>query len=185
MCVLFEDLRHRRLIASDARFGAAVLLAKLTAERSRDGAVACRQGEASVIDLGQDRWRRPAIMIGLGLAAAMPAAAQPVLGMLSRLDTGKWELRPRDGSGRVESLCVSEGYRLIQLRHPAIRCDRYIVDDQPNDVTVQYTCRGKGYGRTRIRRENSQLVQIETQGIADGQPFSVVAEGRRVGDCPA
>jgi hypothetical protein len=48
---------------------------------------------------------------------------------------------------------------------------------------VQYTCRGRGYGRTHIRRETSRLVQIDTQGIADGRPFAFAAEARRVGDC--
>jgi len=137
-----------------------------------------------VINHRAHRLRRPLAVIGLCLGLAMPAVAQPVLGMLSRLDPGRWELRARDGVRPVETLCVSDGYRLIQLRHPGARCERYIVNDEPNDVTVQYACRGKGYGRTRIRRENAQLVQIETQGIADGQPFSFVAEGRRVGDCP-
>lgn len=144
---------------------------------------AVRMGEASVIKLGQHLCCRSAAVIGLCLAVAVPVAAQPGLGMLARLDPGKWELRPRDGAGPPEALCVKEGIRLIQLRHPGTQCERYIVDDQPNDLTVQYTCRGKGYGRTRIRRENSQLVQIESQGIADGKPFSFVAEGRRVGDC--
>ena len=50
---------------------------------------------------------------------------------------------------------------------------------------VQYTCRGKGYGRTQIRRESNRLVQIDSQGIADGLPFSFSAEARRVGDCAA
>lgn len=126
------------------------------------------------------------MVVGLGAAVAVPALAQrPVLAMLGRLEPGKWELRARDSVGRVESLCVRDLYRLVQLRHPGAACERYIVEEQPNDVTVQYTCRGKGYGRTRIRRENAHLVQIESQGIAEGLPFAFVAEGRRVGDCPA
>ena len=50
---------------------------------------------------------------------------------------------------------------------------------------MQYTCRGRGYGRTHIRRETGRLVQIESQGIVDGLPFDFVAEGRRIGECPA
>jgi hypothetical protein len=50
-------------------------------------------------------------------------------------------------------------------------------------VVVQYTCRGKGYGRTHIRRETGRLVQIDSQGIAGGLPFEFSAEARRVGDC--
>ena len=52
-----------------------------------------------------------------------------------------------------------------------------------SDVTVQYTCPGRGFGRTHIRRETRRLVQIDTQGVAEGLPFSASIEGRRVGDC--
>jgi len=51
-------------------------------------------------------------------------------------------------------------------------------------VTVQYTCRGLGYGRTAIRRESSRLVQVQSQGIAEGLPFEISGEARRIGDCP-
>lgn len=118
---------------------------------------------------------------------AMPASGQKAsLAMLDQLDRGRWELRLRDQDGSVQTLCLQDGRRLIQLRHPQNICERFVVDDQVDDVTVQYTCRGRGYGRTHIRRESRRLVQIETQGIAaDGLPFNFLAEGRRVGDCPA
>ena len=60
-----------------------------------------------------------------------------------------------------------------------------MVQDNNSEVIVQYTCRGKGYGRTHIRRETSRLVQIDSQGIAGGLPFEFSAEARRVGDCSA
>ena len=133
--------------------------------------------------------RKLRVMLGAGLFAlglAVPAAGQkPPLAMLDQLERGRWELRMRDGAGTIQSICLSDGRRLIQLRHPLNSCERFVVDDEASDVTVQYTCRGRGYGRTHIRRESARLVQIETQGIAEGQPFNFVAEGRRVGDCPA
>ena len=58
-----------------------------------------------------------------------------------------------------------------------------MVDDGPNEVIVQYTCRGNGYGRTRIRRETTALVQVESQGVAGGMPFNVIGEARKVGAC--
>ena len=116
--------------------------------------------------------------------AAFPASGQrPPLAMLDQLDIGQWELRLRDGRKLVERLCVNNGRRLIQLRHLEPTCDRYIIDDKPGEVTVQYTCRGRGYGRTHIRRETNQLVQIDSQGIAEGLPFDFIAEARRIGDC--
>ncbi|MDE2406174.1 MAG: hypothetical protein KGM17_16000 [Sphingomonadales bacterium] len=122
--------------------------------------------------------------IGAAPAAAPAAAQAPGLAMLDRLESGRWELREHGQSSRApETLCISSGRRLIQLRHQAVTCESYVVDDGPLDVTVQYTCRGRGYGRTHIRRESSRLVQVESQGIADGFPFDFAAEGRRVGDC--
>ena len=133
--------------------------------------------------------RKLRVMLGAGLFAlglAVPATGQkPPLAMLDQLERGRWELRMRDGAGTIQSICLSDGRRLIQLRHPLNSCERFVVDDEASDVTVQYTCRGRGYGRTHIRRESTRLVQIETQGIAEGLPFNFVAEGRRVGDCPA
>ncbi|MFT4027605.1 MAG: hypothetical protein QM676_12500 [Novosphingobium sp.] len=104
------------------------------------------------------------------------------LGMLDRLEGGRWELRTRDAPA-VERVCMRDGRRLIQLRHPQQQCERVVVADEPNDVTVQYTCRGRGYGRTHIRRESEGSVRIEAQGIAEGLPFNFVAEGKRVGEC--
>ncbi len=115
---------------------------------------------------------------------AVPAAGQrPGLAMLDRLETGRWELRPRGSRGLTEQICLRDGRRLIQLRHPGSTCDRLIVADSTAEVTVQYTCPGRGYGRTHIRYETGRLAQVDTQGIADGLPFDFVAEARRIGDC--
>lgn len=129
------------------------------------------------------RMRIAVAVAGLLAGFAVPAAGQrPALAMLGQLEAGRWELRNRDG-GPVERICLPDARRLIQLRHPGDACERLIVDDGASEVTVQYTCRGRGYGRTHIRRETSRLVQIDTQGIAEGLPFSYAAEARRVGDC--
>jgi hypothetical protein len=120
------------------------------------------------------------------LACAAPASGQrKALAMLDQLDIGKWELRVRDDGNAVQRLCVNNGRRFIQLRHPESSCERFIVEDSPTEVTVQYTCRGRGYGRTQIRRETNRLVQIQSQGIVDGLPFDFSAEARRVGECAA
>ena len=123
------------------------------------------------------------ILAGFATVAGEPATAQrTVLQMVEQLQDGRWELRTRERGG-VQRLCVGNRRRLVQLRHPDLACERLIVEDTPNSVTVQYTCRGHGYGRTHIRRETSQLIQVESQGVADGLPFDFAAEGRRIGDC--
>ncbi|AOL22215.1 hypothetical protein Ga0102493_111188 [Erythrobacter litoralis] len=120
-----------------------------------------------------------AVVLGL----AIPAAAQgDGLAMLGSLARGEWTIKPRDGSGE-RKICVRSGEELIQLRHDDRNCSRFVVEDEPSKVTVQYTCPGNGYGRTNIRRETSSLVQIESQGIASGLPFEFVAEARRTGSC--
>jgi len=122
---------------------------------------------------------------GVGLAASLmlPAAAQaPSLAMLDRLDRGQWEIRFRD-RGESQKVCVRTGRELIQLRHAGQSCSRVVVEDAAQQVTVQYTCRGQGYGRTNIRRETAGLVQIQGQGIAGTRHFEFTAEARRTGSC--
>ena len=102
--------------------------------------------------------------------------------MLDTLTRGTWELRMRSDAPPMQ-VCVRTGRELIQLRHRQLTCDRFIVQDEPGEVTVQYTCRGNGYGRTTIRRESAGLVQIRSQGIQGGTPFSIEGEARRTGAC--
>ncbi len=115
--------------------------------------------------------------------AAFPVAAQaPELAMLAGLAKGSWEFRVRHGDAPA-AVCVRSGRELVQIRHRQAGCSQYVVDDQPNSVTVQYTCRGDGYGRTTIRREDSRLVQIRSQGMQGGMPFTIEGEARQTGSC--
>jgi len=120
---------------------------------------------------------------GTGFLAGNGLAQVPTLFMLNRLDPGMWELRERDTHGARRQLCIAHGRKLIQVRHPEERCQSFTVEDTAAVVTVQYTCRSSGYGRTRIRFENAGLAQIETQGIVNGEPFDFTAEARRIGAC--
>jgi hypothetical protein len=114
---------------------------------------------------------------------AVPAVAQaPGLAMLGSLEKGAWTLRFRNESGQ-QRLCLRDGRELIQLRHRQPGCSRFVVKDEPDEVAVQYTCRGSGYGLTTIRRESRQLVQIETRGIVNDAPFAQAAEARFSGRC--
>ncbi len=138
-------------------------------------------------------WKGVGLAIGmkrswLGLAAGLFACAAPVLAggqalvMLDQLAPGSWEFRDRAGNP-VQRLCVRSGRELVQLRHPGPACATYVIDDRPGEVVVQYSCPGRGNGRTHIRRETSRLVQIDGTGIADGLPFEFAFEARRTGDC--
>ncbi len=118
-------------------------------------------------------------MAGLVAAAAPALGGGPSLAMLDQIEGGKWELRERGAP--PQQICVPSGRQLIQLRHPGANCNSFVIEDTAAQVVVQYTCAGHGYGRTQIRHETNRLVQIDSQGIADGYPFEVSAEARRVG----
>lgn len=122
--------------------------------------------------------------LAAGLLAGTAIAQGVQLAMLDRIEPGLWELKMRDG-GRTERLCLEDGRRLIQLRHPQMACRQFVVEDAASTVTVSYTCPGQGDGRTRLRFESPRLVQLQSSGIAGKLPFEVVAEARRVGSCTA
>lgn len=128
--------------------------------------------------------RSLAVLAGSFLAMiVLPAAAHgPELAMLEGLQNGSWELRIR-GADTRSRICLRTGHELVQIRHQRLNCSHFVVEDRPGAVTVQYTCSGNGYGRTTIRREGRQLVQIDSQGIENGLPFHFTAEARRVGGC--
>lgn len=115
-------------------------------------------------------------------ASAVPAQT-PSLAMLDRLEKGSWQFRERGSNTALQTMCLGDARRMIQLHHPRGNCSRYVIEDKPDAVTVHYTCPGAGHGRTTIRSETNRLVQIDTQGIADGRPFSQAIEARRVGAC--
>ncbi|MEL7199867.1 MAG: hypothetical protein AAGL10_16275 [Pseudomonadota bacterium] len=127
-----------------------------------------------------------ALIWALSAVAGVTAAQASVQGndfsLLKGIATGEWTIEFRDGRDS-RKVCVSTGEELIQLRHQQSDCNRFVLEDTPARLTVQYTCRGHGYGRTDIRRENPNLVQIDSQGIAGGIPFQFAAEARRTADC--
>ena len=127
-------------------------------------------------------WKTGAMAAALALASAPLEARAPELAMLNTLTKGAWTLRIRD-DGSQQRICVRDGREFIQLRHRQPGCSRTVVQDGPDEVVVQYTCRGNGYGRTSIRREGNSLVQIRSQGIEGGTPFAFSAEARHGGSC--
>lgn len=130
-------------------------------------------------------FRAKAAFLGLALIASPvfsePVAA-PVLAALSGLETGQWQLRSR-GGGEGTSLCVNDPRVLLQVRHPRAQCSKFVISNDPRSATVQYSCPGAGSGRTTLRVETPRLVQIDSQGIVNNEPFAMQLEGRRVGTC--
>lgn len=127
------------------------------------------------------------VLLTGGIAASLSAVAVPAetpsLAMLDALEKGTWELRQRGNSALVRSFCLGDARMFIQLQHPRSGCSRYVIADGAEEVTVHYTCPGAGHGRTTVRHETNRLVQIDTQGISGGAPFSHAYEARRTGGC--
>jgi hypothetical protein len=121
-------------------------------------------------------------LAAVGIVAAPVTAMPASLSMLGTLAKGSWTLRIRD-DGAQEKICVRNGTEFVQLRHRQPGCNRFVVKDTANEVVVQYTCRGTGYGLTTVRRESPELVQIQSEGIRDGRPFSLSGEARHGGRC--
>lgn len=121
--------------------------------------------------------------VGAVLWFAAPGLAQGNgLTMLGTLAKGEWTIKQR-GAAPARKICVQSGAELIQIMHREAGCNQFVVEEGAGRVTVQYTCRGNGYGRTSIRRETASLVQIESQGIHEEMPFQLAAEARRTGSC--
>lgn len=120
-----------------------------------------------------------------GRANTPPAPPSPGLvpAALAGLEPGLWDLRSLDPGEPSLRVCVRDPQSLLQLRHPGQACRRFVVDDSPDRTSVSYSCPGTGHGLTVVRVETPRLVQIDSQGVADGAPFALDLEGRRTGAC--
>ena len=115
-------------------------------------------------------------------SVSAPAQA-PQMVLLNGLQKGSWTLKERGSSDASTNICLGDARRLLQIEHGNVQCTRYIIEDTPTNLRVSYKCGSLGHGVTNIRRESSNLVQIQTQGIANKAPFSIAFEGRRTGSC--
>ena len=122
-----------------------------------------------------------ALATGAVLAAPL-AAGTSASALFGELRMGAWEIRER-GSDTTRRICLRSERDLVQLRHRGQSCRRIVIENGTAAATVQYSCAGAGYGRTHIRRESADLVQLKSDGIERGAPFSLEAEARRVGNC--
>jgi hypothetical protein len=116
------------------------------------------------------------------LIATGSALSAPLPGPLKGLEPGEWELRERGGD-EVHRLCLADLRQLIQIRHLRGNCKRLTVEEGVKHLSVSYDCAGAGGGRTDLRIETSRLIQLRSQGVANGAPFSSMLEGRRIGPC--
>lgn len=122
-----------------------------------------------------------AVIGGVLIGAAAPAQA-PQMALLNELQKGAWQV-VASGEKVGKRVCLGDPAQLLQTQHGAARCSRYVIEDSTNRVRVSYRCGAAGHGVTQLRLETKRLVQIDTQGVLNNEPFSVTAEGRYVGAC--
>lgn len=120
---------------------------------------------------------------GLAFPGLAEPAQAPTIAALQVIQPGQWALRSRSDPAQSRALCLGDPVLLLQLRHGNAICSRFVVANDPRGAIVQYRCAGSGHGRTMIKVETPRLIQIESQGIMNNEPFVISYEGRRVGEC--
>lgn len=123
--------------------------------------------------------------LGVGSAATNVVAADGE-GVLQTLERGLWQLRAvgkGSSAAAANQLCIGDPRMLAQIQHGVTNCTHTLVESSATAVTISYSCNGTGQGLTTIRKETGRLVQIKSQGIRNGAPFSFAVEGRRAGAC--
>ena len=114
-------------------------------------------------------------------ADELAAQRQGGLALLDGIERGQWLLR--ESAGGERRLCVGNPAMLLQIEHGRDQCEHFVMSQARDTVTIRYTCPNHGHGRTTISVETPRLIRIETQGVADGAPFSEEFEARRAGNC--
>ncbi|MGZ2411005.1 hypothetical protein ACUXST_000402 [Sphingomonas sp. F9_3S_D5_B_2] len=129
-------------------------------------------------------------MIRLGLAFIAGATALfgptelPRPAALSQASAGVWELR-RLPDGKPLRQCIADITTLAQVEHRHQSCSRKVVSSDGTTTVLGYTCGGGGFGQSKLTLVTPRSLNIETQGISGGLPFSYVVHARRVGPCAA
>jgi hypothetical protein len=126
---------------------------------------------------------RPVMLGALLLfgAAGAPAQRSAAPNALGGLEHGQWQLR--NAEGELRRLCLGNPATLIQIMHGNTQCEHFVMENTQRSATVRYTCPSHGHGRTTISVDTPRVINLETQGVANGAPFSEQFEGRRIGAC--
>lgn len=130
-------------------------------------------------------WAALALLGSSGMVAAQPPESAPTPDVLTALEPGLWEFKEVDRPGAPERRCIANLRDLFQPVQPRQACRHFLAENGPDHAAVAYDCAAQGRGRTTLRMETKRLLRIESQGIAEGRPFAVRLEARRIGACSA
>ena len=132
---------------------------------------------------GRLRWGALGLAGFFAVAGPVYALAVPKLEALAKLEPGRWQLSDSEGAP-ARSICLAaDPAALVQLEHEGVACGSEVLASEAGAATVEYSCPGRGFGRTSIRVETPRLARIDTQGLADGRPFAYRVEARKTGGC--
>jgi hypothetical protein len=114
--------------------------------------------------------------VGIGVLGCLGGSAwaqpgHPALEMLAHLASGQWLVHARDGGMADTRMCLADGRPLIQLRHTGLQCRQFVVQDEPNAVTVSYTCGTAGSGMTRCAWKTSSWCRSRRRALPVACPF--------------
>jgi hypothetical protein len=130
------------------------------------------------------RRRGALILSGIALLVVPAHAAAPTLAALSKLEKGRWQVRELDNATPATSLCIGDPAVLLRFEHRSFpACASEVLDSAPAAGTIQYSCKGRGFGHSHLRVETPRTVRVDTQGFSNGRPFSYRLEARRTGAC--
>jgi len=128
-------------------------------------------------------------LIPLGLLAA--AAPVPTLKLFgSGFEAGQWKMTPMDADGQARdpngaAQCFASPDAFIHAGNSSAGgadCGYTVVEDGADRATVTYSCKGKGNGRTTIRREGNSYL-VFAQGIDGREPYEMRGRYERTGGC--
>ena len=112
------------------------------------------------------------------LAAALPQskAADVVMPVaLASLQPGQWQLRSTTAGTPPKTLCIGDPRILLQLRHGALSCNRFIITNEASYAVVNYSCAGTA--ETAVVEDGLQGgEQVITEGadrLKDGASVAV------------
>jgi hypothetical protein len=137
-----------------------------------------------MIGLAAVRRRGALILAGIALLALPAHAAAPAIAALNTLEKGRWQVRELDGATTPAALCLGNPEVLVRFPHRGDPlCALEVLASGPAAATVQYSCKGRGFGHSHLRVETPRSVRVDTQGFRAGRPFSHRLEARRTGAC--
>jgi len=126
----------------------------------------------------------------LPFAALVAASPAPSLKLFADgFQPGLWQMTPLDSDGQMrapngQAQCLIDPGRLVHTGHSSASddCGHTVIEDGADRATVTYVCKGRGYGRTSIRRDGEGFV-IDAQGIDGRNPYELRGQYKRVGAC--